>query len=56
MMTRKDYIVTADILNSAIPYNEDLILKIADEFADYFKKDNPRFDRRRFLEAVEKES
>lgn len=55
-MTRKDYVMTAEILNAAIPYNEDLVLKIADEFADYFKQDNPRFDRRRFFDAVEKES
>jgi hypothetical protein len=43
MMTRKDYIVTAEILNQGIPH-------------DYFAKDNPRFDRTRFFTAVKKES
>ena len=55
-MTRKDYIITAEILNSAMPYNAELVLDMAEEFAAYFKKDNPRFDRNRFFDAVEKEN
>lgn len=53
MMTRKDYVVTAEILRDAMPYDSDLILKVAEEFAHYFKQDNPRFDRSRFFDAVE---
>ena len=53
MMTRKDYVITAEILRDALPYDSDLILKIAEEFAHYFKQDNPRFDRTRFFNAVE---
>jgi hypothetical protein len=56
MMTRKDYIVTAEILNQGIPHEKDLVIKMAHEFADYFAKDNPRFDRTRFFTAVKKES
>jgi len=43
MMTRKDYITAADILNQAYPENPDLILEMAGDFSDYFAKDNPRF-------------
>ena len=56
MMTRKDYIVTADILNQALPHEKDLVINMAHDFADYFAKDNPRFDRSRFFAAVKKES
>jgi hypothetical protein len=55
MMTRKDYIITAEILNAGIPHDKDLVLKMAGEFANYFKKDNPRFDRTRFFDAVKKD-
>jgi hypothetical protein len=54
MMTRKDYITAADILNQAYPENPDLILEMAGDFSDYFAKDNPRFSRPRFFEAVKK--
>ena len=53
MMTRKDYVITAEILRDALPYNRDLVLRIADEFSHYFQQDNPRFDRSRFFDAVE---
>jgi hypothetical protein len=52
MMTRKDYVISAEILNQAFPENPDLILEMAQDFADYFQKDNPRFDRGRFFSAV----
>ena len=54
MMTRKDYVITAEILNQAFPENPDLILEMASDFSDYFAKDNPRFDRTRFFTAVKK--
>ena len=55
MMTRKDYIATADILevlvatatDESFPDVQDAI----DSFAEMFAKDNPRFDRKRFVEA-----
>jgi hypothetical protein len=54
MMTRKDYVIAAEILNQAYPENPDLVFDLANDFADYFAKDNPRFDRNRFFDAVEK--
>lgn len=55
MMTRKDYIATAEILDVlvATATEESLphILDAVDEFAEMFKKDNERFDRTRFLNA-----
>ena len=52
MMTRKDYIATADILK----YMSDkthpaLFSKVVTDFAEYFAKDNPRFDVVKFHNA-----
>lgn len=57
MMTRKDYIATAKILNNfkdemAYTAFEDLVL----EFAEFFESDNERFDAIKFEEACVKES
>ena len=55
MMTRKDYIATADILETLVATAEgdalSAVLDAVDEFAEMFKKDNERFDRTRFLNA-----
>ena len=52
MMTRKDYVETARILN----YISDKVLpaifsKSVGDFAEMFAKDNPRFDVKRFHQA-----
>lgn len=52
MMTRKDYISTAEILN----YISDKIhpavfSKTVNDFAEMFAKDNPRFDVKKFHKA-----
>jgi hypothetical protein len=53
MMTRKDYVIVAQILSSY----KDLIADeftyhdLVDEFAAYFAEDNPRFDLSRFISA-----
>lgn len=53
MMTRKDYVATAQILKDHNDLIEDVILySIAKDFADYFLKDNSRFDNDKFLEAI----
>jgi hypothetical protein len=52
MMTRKDYVVTAEILNEYLDESSDVVQAIAKEFADYFADDNPKFDRVRFMQAV----
>jgi hypothetical protein len=56
MMTRKDYIETAKILNQFANEIEskqfqDLIF----EFSEWFASDNPRFDESKFWDACVKE-
>ena len=53
MMTRKDYVKTAEILNAQKDFIDFVYLsQIATDFADYFEEDNPRFDYQRFIDAV----
>jgi hypothetical protein len=57
MMTRKDYIATAEILNSVSNEIDFLTLaNVAEKFAEMFAKDNERFDHAKFIDAVMKES
>ena len=52
MMTRKDYVSTAEILNYASnKMHPALFSKTVGDFAEMFAKDNPRFDVTRFHEA-----
>ena len=52
MMTRKDYIATAEILKYASNKTHPaLFSKMVTDFAEMFAKDNPRFDVVRFHEA-----
>jgi hypothetical protein len=55
MMTRKDYVATADILEVLVATVSDedlpLVLDAVDSFADMFAKDNERFQRSVFLNA-----
>ena len=59
MMTRKDYVITAEILNRFLHSNNEMVNvweaveDIANEFAEYFEADNERFSRERFMQAVE---
>lgn len=60
-MTRKDFKAIAEIIKGNVEfikqtdghcYNcRERIRNIADELADYLSTQNPRFDRKRFLEA-----
>jgi hypothetical protein len=52
MMTRKDYISTAKILNDAINGAFENESEVVEAFADMFEQDNPTFDRSRFIYAV----
>ena len=57
MMTRKDYVTTAEILNYHLNSNTqdswtEIVKEIAEDFAVYFEEDNPRFQSKRFMEAV----
>jgi hypothetical protein len=53
MMTRKDYVATAEILNEYKDKIDFLILAdIAEDFAEMFAEDNERFNHQRFIDAV----
>ncbi len=54
MMTRKDYVETANILSGYKNLIEDEIIfeDLVNDFADMFAKDNERFNRDRFESAV----
>jgi hypothetical protein len=57
MMTRKDYVATAEILksyyDSSLQDNQNaIILELINDFSEMFKKDNERFDSKRFANAV----
>jgi len=53
MMTRKDYVSVADILNLFRDDVENQTMKdLVQEFSDFFAEDNPRFNSQRFSEAV----
>jgi hypothetical protein len=52
MMTRKDYIATAAILNYASNKTHPAVFsKMVNDFAEMFAKDNDRFDVVRFHQA-----
>ena len=48
MMTKKDYITIATILNKYSDAEHMILLKLC----EYFKKDNPNFDADKFLDMV----
>ena len=55
MMTRKDYVATAVILDNfigdmPIKYDSECYA-LAEQFADMFEADNPKFSRDIFLDA-----
>lgn len=57
MMTRKDYVATAKILNNYVDSIDYLVLaEMADEFAGMFEDDNPNFDYQKFIDAVFEEN
>lgn len=55
-MTRKDYVLLADAIKAvadSIDYPERLGAQLAaNEIAHRLQRDNPRFDRERFLKAA----
>jgi len=52
MMTRKDYVSTAEILRYMSDKTHPAIFsKVVVDFALMFAKDNPRFDANKFYEA-----
>ena len=52
MMTRKDYIATAEILRYVSDKTHPAVFsKMVNDFAEMFAKDNERFDVKRFHEA-----
>lgn len=56
MMTRKDYIKTAEIINMfKDEMNKETFESLVYEFSVFFSDDNPRFDDAKFWDACEKE-
>jgi len=52
MMTRKDYVVVAEILNGNRPFiHPATFAELVNEFGNYFENDNERFDFARFENA-----
>lgn len=53
MMTRKDYVQVANILNSYhLDIDPQTFEDLLSDFQIFFKKDNPNFDTTRFRDAV----
>jgi hypothetical protein len=52
MMTRKDYVETAKILNLfAENIDSHVFQDLIFEFSEWFSADNPRFDENKFFDA-----
>ena len=54
MMTRKDYVATAEILKNFgdnVENNFSDFIDLVYEFADMFAKDNPNFQEKKFVQA-----
>jgi hypothetical protein len=55
MMTRKDYVETAKILNGFLDYMDPHVFQdLVFEFSEWFLADNPRFHEGKFSEACYK--
>ena len=56
MMTRKDYVETAKILNQfSDSIDSHVFQDLIFEFSEWFSADNPRFDETKFWDACTKE-
>jgi rhamnogalacturonyl hydrolase YesR len=56
MMTRKDYVETAKILNQfTTEIDSKTFQDLVFEFSEWFASDNPRFDENKFWDACVKE-
>jgi hypothetical protein len=52
MMTRKDYVETARILNNFVDViDKNDFDQLVFEFSEWFASDNPRFDESKFYDA-----
>jgi len=55
MMTRKDYVTTAEILSTyAKTIYPSVWVDLVEDFVEMFQNDNPNFDADRFVKAVTK--
>jgi len=56
MMTRKDYVETAKILNQFVDGMDSHVFNdLVFEFSEWFASDNPRFDENKFYDACIKQ-
>ena len=52
MMTRKDYVETAKILNNFVDViDKNDFDELVFQFSEWFASDNPRFDEQKFYDA-----
>jgi hypothetical protein len=57
MMTRKDYVATAEILSMFKDSIDELVFHdLVDEFCGMFEADNERFNSDKFFEACNKDN
>jgi hypothetical protein len=57
MMTRKDYVETAKIINMfADSIDSHVLQDLIFEFSEWFSSDNPRFDENKFWDACVKQN
>jgi hypothetical protein len=57
MMTRKDYVETAKIINMFADSMDSHVLQdLIFEFSEWFSSDNPRFDETKFWDACVKQN
>ena len=55
MMTRKDYVKTAEILNSFVDViPSETMVELVEDFVEMFQNDNSNFNYEIFLKAVTK--
>lgn len=58
MPSRKDYLAISSIIRDNTTPSKPILLievgSLVSELADYFKKDNPNFDRDKFIKACYK--
>jgi len=55
MMTRKDYVSTAEILNNFVDViPSEIMVELVEDFVEMFQNDNPNFNYEIFLKAVTK--
>lgn len=51
MVNSKDFILAAELIKNAKVTSDGERIRLVETFAEFFARQNPRFDRNKFLEA-----